>query len=88
MQTEAESAKSTFESLGLCKELLDAVRKVGYTTPTEIQRQSIPYGIEGRDLICLAETGSGKTASFALPVIHRLLQNPQPYFALVLAPTR
>ncbi len=86
--SEAVESTHSFESLGLCKELLDSVSKVGYSTPTEIQRQSIPYGIEGRDLICLAETGSGKTASFALPVIHRLLKAPQPYFALVLAPTR
>ncbi len=80
--------EDSFESLGLCDQLLEAIKRLGYTRPTDIQQQAVPFGIAGRDVIGLAETGSGKTASFALPVLHQLLKNPQPYFALVLAPTR
>lgn len=56
--------------------------------PTEIQKESIPWAIEGRDIIGLAQTGSGKTAAFAIPIIQRLWDNPQAFFACVLAPTR
>ena len=48
----------------------------------------MPYTLKGRDIIGLAETGSGKTAAFAIPVIQQLLDNPQPYFACVMSPTR
>ena len=61
---------------------------LGYKAPTPIQAQSIPLALEGRDLIGLAETGSGKTAAFALPILQALLDKPQPFFGLVLAPTR
>ena len=61
---------------------------MGYKAPTPIQAQSIPLALEGRDLIGLAETGSGKTAAFALPILQALLDKPQPFFGLVLAPTR
>jgi ATP-dependent RNA helicase DDX47/RRP3 len=61
---------------------------LGYKNPTPIQEQSIPLALEGRDLIGLAETGSGKTAAFALPILQALLDKPQPLFGLVLAPTR
>lgn len=61
---------------------------MGYKAPTPIQEQSIPLALEGRDLIGLAETGSGKTAAFALPILQSLLDKPQPLFGLVLAPTR
>ncbi len=85
---QVEQSEISFESLGLCDQLLQAIKRLGYTRPTEIQQQAVPFGIAGRDVIGLAETGSGKTASFALPVLDQLLKNPQPYFALVLAPTR
>jgi ATP-dependent RNA helicase DDX47/RRP3 len=61
---------------------------LGYQSPTPIQEQSIPLALEGRDMIGLAETGSGKTAAFALPILQSLLDKPQPLFGLVLAPTR
>jgi ATP-dependent RNA helicase DDX47/RRP3 len=49
---------------------------MGYKAPTKIQAESLPYTLKGRDMIGLAETGSGKTASFAIPVIQKLLENP------------
>ncbi|MBI1374795.1 MAG: DEAD/DEAH box helicase [Phycisphaera sp.] len=65
----------SFESLGLNEPLLRAIRSEGYTTPTDIQRQAIPPVLEGRDMLGCAQTGTGKTAAFALPVLHRLLEN-------------
>ena len=61
---------------------------MGYKHPSKIQADSLPYTLKGRDIIGLAETGSGKTAAFAIPVIQQLLDNPQPYFACVMSPTR
>lgn len=61
---------------------------MGYKAPTPIQAESIPLALQGRDLIALAETGSGKTAAFGLPMLQALLDKPQPFFGLVLAPTR
>ena len=82
------SAKKTFRDLGIIEELCDATAQLGFKYPTPIQEQSIPIALQGRDLIGLAETGSGKTAAFALPMLQALLENPQPLFGLVLAPTR
>ena len=62
----------SFDHLGLIEPLLHAVRFEGYTTPTAIQEQSIPSILEGRNLLGCAQTGTGKTAAFALPVLHRL----------------
>ncbi|VDP66070.1 unnamed protein product [Echinostoma caproni] len=56
--------------------------------PTAIQALSIPPALEGRNLVALAETGSGKTGAYALPIIQKLLDSPHPFFALILAPTR
>ena len=53
-----------------------------------LQVEAIPWALQGRDIIGLAETGSGKTAAFGLPVLHQLLQRPQPLFGLVISPTR
>ncbi|KAL9050121.1 MAG: hypothetical protein Q9162_006827 [Coniocarpon cinnabarinum] len=79
---------------GLPQTLLDTVESVGYTDPSPIQRAAIPIAMSGRDVIGLAETGSGKTASFALPLLHYISslppvsrENPGPY-AVILAPTR
>ncbi|HWZ58117.1 MAG TPA: DEAD/DEAH box helicase [Gemmatimonadaceae bacterium] len=79
---------STFDTLGLRPEVLAAVRDVGYTQPTPIQREAIPLALRGRDLIGLAQTGTGKTAAFTLPIIDRLLGGPQRTRALILTPTR
>ncbi|KAJ3178150.1 ribosomal RNA processing protein [Geranomyces variabilis] len=78
----------SFESLGLIPQLIEACTKLGFTTPSDIQAASIPQALEGRDIIGLAQTGSGKTAAFALPILQRLFASPQPLYACVLAPTR
>lgn len=68
--------------------MCEACDALGYTKPTTIQAQSIPIALQGRDLIGLAETGSGKTAAFVLPILHALVNKPQPLHSLILAPTR
>ncbi|MBU1168575.1 MAG: DEAD/DEAH box helicase [Proteobacteria bacterium] len=81
----------SFETLGLRTELLRAVSDEGYTCPTPIQAQAIPMVLEGRDILAGSQTGTGKTASFALPILQKLGQsksrNPKPR-ALILTPTR
>ena len=61
-----------FSELGLCDELSRAVADLGYTAPTPIQEKSIPYVLMGRDILGSAQTGTGKTASFTLPMIEIL----------------
>ncbi|WP_027714002.1 DEAD/DEAH box helicase [Desulfuromonas sp. TF] len=83
----------SFDSLGLCAELLSAIGAQGYTTPTPIQTQAIPVIFEGCDLLAGAQTGTGKTAAFALPIVQRLSEKTPPEKrrrprALVLVPTR
>jgi ATP-dependent RNA helicase RhlE len=82
----------SFEQLKLIEPLLRAVRSEGYTEPTPIQVQAIPHLLAGRDLLGCAQTGTGKTAAFALPILQRLAAVPRPQGTpirvLVLAPTR
>ena len=82
----------TFASLGLSDALLRAVSEQGYETPSPIQAQAIPVVLSGRDLMAAAQTGTGKTAGFTLPLLQRLSQGPRPQSnstrALVLTPTR
>ena len=79
----------TFDDLGLPPALLRAVADLHFTEPTPIQRQAIPPALEGRDVLGSAQTGSGKSAAFGLPIISRLLDRPRGKTqALVLAPTR
>eukprot|EP00835_Amoeboradix_gromovi_P000951 NODE_36_length_31474_cov_0.342438.p7 type:complete len:426 gc:universal NODE_36_length_31474_cov_0.342438:19102-17825(-) len=77
-----------FSELGLISELVDACKSVGYKEPTEIQKKAIPIALEGRDIIGLSKTGSGKTAAFVLPILHHLWKQPSPFYAVILAPTR
>lgn len=84
----AEKGEKTFASLGVCEPLCEAVAAMGWTKPSEIQCESLPYSLAGRDVIGLAETGSGKTGAFGLPILQALLAKPQGLFALCLAPTR
>jgi len=84
---------TTFENLGLDPKLLTAVKAAGYTAPTPIQIKAIPPVLEGRDVMGLAQTGTGKTAAFGLPLIHQLMGDhdrraPKTARALILAPTR
>jgi ATP-dependent RNA helicase RhlE len=81
--------KKSFQSLGLAPELLRALDGEGYTEPTPIQYEAIPAGLEGRDVVGSAQTGTGKTAAFLLPILQRLKAGPRGTLrALVLAPTR
>ncbi len=82
-----------FTDLGLAKPLLKALAEENYATPTPIQTQAIPSVLTGQDLLGIAQTGTGKTAAFALPILQRLAADPKPAprrgcRALVLAPTR
>lgn len=86
--TTTDAPPISFADLGIIPELAEACEKMGYKAPTPIQAQSIPLALAGKDVIGLAETGSGKTAAFGLPILQALLANPSPNFALVLAPTR
>ncbi|AGS34566.1 helicase [Corynebacterium maris DSM 45190] len=81
-------APSGFDGLGLPEIVLDAVKKVGFETPSAIQEQTIPLLMDGRDVVGLAQTGTGKTAAFALPVLARIDKRERSPQALVLAPTR
>ena len=81
----------SFDSLGLAPEIMQAINEVGYTEPTPIQAQAIPEVLAGHDVLGIAQTGTGKTASFTLPMIHRLMRGrakarmPR---TLILEPTR
>ena len=78
-----------FTQLKLDPALIEAIKDLGFARPTQIQAEAIPPALEGRDLMACAQTGSGKTAAFALPIIHRLIDKPRRSTrALVLAPTR
>ena len=82
----------SFQSLGLSEALLKAVSKKGYTTPSPIQQKAIPPVLAGKDVLASAQTGTGKTAGFTLPLLHILSENPKEKFrpvrALILTPTR
>jgi len=78
-----------FQSFSLHPKVLSGVANAGYQTPTPIQAQAIPKIMVGHDIMGLAQTGTGKTAAFALPILHRLMQGPRKQVrALVIAPTR
>ena len=78
----------TFDDLGLPADLLKAVTDMGYTTPTDIQREAIPVLMSGRDVVGVAQTGTGKTAAFGLPLLDAVEAREPVVQALVLAPTR
>jgi ATP-dependent RNA helicase RhlE len=90
---EERHSVTQFSDLGLAEVLLRALQQEGYVHPTPIQAQAIPSLLQGRDLLGIAQTGTGKTAAFALPILDRLLRDkqrpaPRGVRALVLAPTR
>ena len=79
----------SFQSLGLDPRLLQNVAKQGYAATTPIQKKAIPAILEGRDVVGLAQTGTGKTAAFVLPLLHRLMSGPRRQLrALIVGPTR
>src|SRR5687768_11526599 len=85
----------SFDKLGLAPELLRAVAHQGYTEPTPVQREAIPLVLEGRDVVAAAQTGTGKTAAFVLPILQRLqslayaqTSGRRPVRVLVVTPTR
>lgn len=89
MSSEHELTPASFSSLGLPDHLVQVITQLGYITPTPIQEEMIPHMLDGRDVVGQAQTGTGKTAAFALPILAQLKttggQHPQ---VLVLAPTR
>src|SRR5512146_1176777 len=85
------AASAGFASLGLDARLLDALKELGYEEPTPVQEAAVPPLREGRDVLAMAATGTGKTAAFALPLLHHIdptLPPKQRLRALVLVPTR
>ncbi|KAJ8759270.1 hypothetical protein K2173_006790 [Erythroxylum novogranatense] len=92
VEEKEEEANKSFKDLGICEQLLEACDNLGWKAPTKIQVEAIPHAVEGKDLIGLAQTGSGKTGAFALPILQALLESSQKsvqaFFACVLSPTR
>ncbi|MCE2802746.1 MAG: DEAD/DEAH box helicase [Gemmatimonadota bacterium] len=87
-QAEASTTELTFADLGLSAPMLASLARAGYERPTPIQAQAVPLALKGRDLMGLAQTGTGKTAAFTIPIIERLLGGPKRTRALILTPTR
>ncbi|SOC88673.1 ATP-dependent RNA helicase CsdA [Curtobacterium sp. 314Chir4.1] len=87
-ETADEGPVVTFADLGLSDPVLKAVKDIGYETPSAIQEATIPTLLEGRDVVGLAQTGTGKTAAFALPILSRMESGSKVPQALVLSPTR
>ena len=85
---DADAERVTFADLGLAPKVLEAITAVGYETPSAIQAATIPTLLSGRDVVGLAQTGTGKTAAFALPILSRIEPGQGVPQALVLAPTR
>ncbi len=86
--SDTPAATPSFKDLGLSESTLNALESVGYEIPSPIQAQIIPYMLAGRDVLGQAQTGTGKTAAFALPVLSRLDIKQKDPQVLVLAPTR
>ncbi|MEX2181495.1 MAG: DEAD/DEAH box helicase [Gemmatimonadaceae bacterium] len=87
-QAEASTIEITFADLGLSDPMLASLVAAGYERPTPIQAQAVPLALQGRDLMGLAQTGTGKTAAFTIPIIERLMGGPKRTRALILTPTR
>ncbi|PWY99780.1 DEAD-domain-containing protein [Testicularia cyperi] len=83
-----DGKKVSFADLGVISQIVEACTSMGFKHPTPIQVKAIPEALQSRDVIGLAQTGSGKTAAFTIPILQALWDNPKPFFAVVLAPTR
>jgi len=92
MPTPDEASTSTtvpsFKELGVIDPLLEALDQMSFKSPTSIQAEVLPHALKDCDIIGVAETGSGKTAAFALPVLQKLWESPRSLFACVIVPTR
>ncbi len=88
MSDDEQQQTITFDELGLSDRVLKVLRDVGYESPSPIQAQTIPHLLEGKHVVGLAQTGTGKTAAFALPILSRIDTSAKTPQALVLAPTR
>src|SRR5690606_1803278 len=92
VSSDQSSPSASFASLDLSTRIQENLRAAGYTAPTPIQRQTIPHVLAGKDVLGCAQTGTGKTAAFALPILQRLVQTQgasrRAVRALILAPTR
>lgn len=86
--TDTASLSHSFSDLGLAEWAIQTCKELGIKTPTPVQQHCIPRILAGDDVLGLAQTGSGKTAAFALPILHRLAEDPFGVFALVVTPTR
>lgn len=88
MTTTQETSGNTFDNLGIAPKLLEVLLRHKYTVPTPIQAQSIPPAIEGKDIMGIAQTGTGKTLAFGIPMIQRIARNSGQTKGLVILPTR
>jgi len=78
----------TFKDYNLDERLVDALKNIGFESPTAIQELTLEHVLSGTDIFALAETGSGKTGSFAIPIINNILKNDMKGLYIVLSPTR
>jgi ATP-dependent RNA helicase RhlE len=88
MNTIDTQEKQTFDNLGIAKELMDVLVKHNFTTPTPIQHKAIPVAITGKDVIGIAQTGTGKSLAFGIPMLQRVMQGEAGGRGLILLPTR
>jgi ATP-dependent RNA helicase RhlE len=86
--TQNNTTKGSFSDLGIAPKLLDILQNLKFTIPTPIQQQAIPYAVEGKDVMGIAQTGTGKTLAFGVPMIQRLAQSGGKEMGLVVLPTR
>lgn len=86
-KNEVFDQEHSFEALGLKRELLTAIEKIGFVHPTHVQSQIIPLALTGRDVLAQSRTGSGKTAAFGLPILH-MINKGEAFSSLILTPTR
>ncbi len=86
--TQENQVQARFSDLGIAPKLLDNLERLKYVVPTPIQHQCIPHALQGKDIVGIAQTGTGKTMAFGIPMIQRLSQAPGPAQGLILLPTR
>ncbi|KAM3177004.1 hypothetical protein ACTXT7_005380 [Hymenolepis weldensis] len=78
----------TFGKIGVCPEIIELLHDKGILIPSEVQTACIPEILNGRDVVACAQTGSGKTAAFVIPILQALMSEPRPFYALIITPTR